>query len=163
MRLTFDGHQNCPADVGTGWRLVRRTTRGSYQATDRLAGTDTYGTASDDPQSGNDFSINFETAVPGYDEFLLATGLCNHWMVMSKDALTRSSGYWYPEDREVTRSHTSSTAYNVQVFRRLSAPEDPWVQYGYAHSQTTALYAGNNFTIINGEGILGSAIELARV
>ena len=91
---------------------MRRTAGNTHQATDLLAGTDVYGTPGT-YTSSSDFSVDFESTVPGWNEFLLATGTCNHWMVMTKEALI--GGHWSPADREVLRSHTSSTPYNVQV------------------------------------------------
>ena len=34
-------------------------------------------------QNGH-WTVKFEEAVPGYDEFLLATGDCSDWMVITK-------------------------------------------------------------------------------
>ena len=63
-----------------------------HKATDHLAGTQVYGdrrrgTFSEDGH----WSINFEEAVPGYDEFLLATGDCSNWLIMTKEKLLGSN------------------------------------------------------------------------
>ena len=71
--------------VGIGWKLVRRTKGNSHSATDHLTGTEVYGNPTS-PMGDADFSVSFETAVPGWDEILLATGSRNHWMIMSKTA-----------------------------------------------------------------------------
>ena len=71
-----------------GWSHVRHVIDDSgvwHVATDHLAGTHIYG----DPRRGTfnqngHWSINFEEAVPGFDEFLLATGDCSNWLIITK-------------------------------------------------------------------------------
>ena len=60
-------------------------------ASDHLAGTQIYGNPRRGTfsQSGH-WSINFEETVPGYDEFLLATGDCSNWLIMKRDELVGS-------------------------------------------------------------------------
>jgi hypothetical protein len=78
---------NCEiTKVGVGWTLVRRTLGNSHPAADDLAGTDVYGMASDNPEGSGAFSMNFEASVPRWGEMLLATGTCNHWMVMPRES-----------------------------------------------------------------------------
>jgi len=116
-----------------------------------LAGTDIYGVSDTDPVAENAFSVDFETAVPGYDEMLLTTGDCVHWMVMSKDAAI-GSFYGSNVQRQVKRSHTSSTAYNIAAYRRQGQQEDPWLQYTPGHSQEFALYSEGNYNTNSGNG-----------
>jgi hypothetical protein len=73
--------------LGGGWKLVRRTNAGIawHQASDNCEGTDVYGTASNDPTSTTSFSINFQDAVPQYDEMLFATGDLTKWLVTRRD------------------------------------------------------------------------------
>ena len=75
---------NCPTEAGKGWTLVRRTSGNTHRADDRLAGTATYGTASTNPLSASSFSVGFEVTVPGWNEIMLSTGTCNHWMVRDR-------------------------------------------------------------------------------
>ena len=77
-----------------GWSLVRHVNDDSgiwHVASDHLAGTQIYGNPRRGTfsQSGH-WSINFEEAVPGYDEFLFATGDCSNWLIMKRDELVGS-------------------------------------------------------------------------
>lgn len=143
----------CPADE-VGWQLVRRALGGAHSARDALQGTEVYGNL-DGPGNGplgtTAFSVHFESAVPGWDEVLLSTGLCNHWMVMARNA---AIGEWYDGTlTEVMRSHTSpSTVYAVTSYRRSNSPEDPWLQYESDHNQCSALYVGDNYDACDGNG-----------
>jgi hypothetical protein len=121
-----------------------------HRATDDLAGTDVYGTSSQDPMGNSEFSVNFETAVPGWDEMLLTTGDCVHWMVMSKDAAIGS--YYGDALREVKKSHTSSTPYNINAERNAGNNEQPWLQYTEHHDQGTALYVEGDYNANGGNG-----------
>ena len=70
-----------------GWTLVRHAPGGFtkwHPATDNLAGTDEYGDPSTGPMSRLAWSIPFETAVMGYDEFLFTTGDCSKWLITKK-------------------------------------------------------------------------------
>lgn len=69
--------------LGGGWSLVRRVNAGNawHQATDNCKGTDVYGTASSNSKSASSFSINFEDAVPQYNEMLFTTGDLTKWLV----------------------------------------------------------------------------------
>jgi len=141
---------NCPDAVGLGWTLVRRTSGNSHPAADSLEGTAVYGTASADPLSEGDFSVNFDQTVPGWNEFLLTTGDCRHWMVMEKDA---AIGFYGSNiHRQVLRSHVQNEAYMVRVLRRTTKMEDPWIQYEENHNQATALYVENSYNANSGDG-----------
>ena len=131
--------------------LVRRTTGNTHQATDHLDGTqEPYGTESTDPASGGTFSVRFEEAVPSWNEFLFATGDCEHWMVMSKQA---AIGGWFSNElRDVERSHSSATKYQIREYRRQGNSEDPWIQYEVDHSQATALYMAGSYNANGGNG-----------
>jgi hypothetical protein len=131
----FVEQHNCAAAAGPGWALVRRTTGNAHPATDALAGTDSYGAPSTDPVGGAAFSVPFEAAAPGWDELLLATGSCSHWMVMTKAAAT--GGWFDGEMREVLRSHASAGRYHAAAYRRCA--HSPYLavlrneQYGFEH------------------------------
>ena len=75
---------NCGLDEG-GWVLVRHipSTNNWHPINDNLAGVITYGNPATSGGT-NAWSIKFEDAVPGYDEFLLATGDCTKWLITSK-------------------------------------------------------------------------------
>ena len=85
--------QNCGMPE-EGWSLVRHAPDDGttwHPATDQLAGTHIYG----NPKSGSFnhggyWSVNFEEAVPNYDEILMATGDCSSWIVMKKEELVGS-------------------------------------------------------------------------
>jgi len=141
---------NCDTSkVGTGWKLVRRTPGNMHSATDDLAGTQTYGTATG-PTGSSAFSVNFETAVPKWREIMLTTGTCNHWMIMSKQA---AIGGWYSGSRrQVTKSYLHAKPYTVQAYRRRGNKEDPWLQPETGHSQATALYVEGNYNANGGNG-----------
>ena len=111
---------NCESAVGEGWYLVRRTTTAGHSATDQLEGTDVYGTYAADPeQTSNSFSIDFETAVPSWNEILLSTGTCNHWLIMTR---FQAIGEVYNNVlRQISRSHTNDFSYQSTAFRRGSA------------------------------------------
>jgi hypothetical protein len=51
-----------------------------HPATDNLCGTHVYGT----PGESVSWSVNFEEAVPNWNEFLFASGDCSLWIVMTK-------------------------------------------------------------------------------
>ena len=80
------GLNRCSALDGGNWVRVRHVGAGNswHPATDRLRGTDTYGNGDD---SDGAWSKNFEASVPGYDQFLFATGDCKKWLISSKDSV----------------------------------------------------------------------------
>ena len=79
---------NCSAcDGGDDWELVRGAPKKSvgmtwFKGNDKLAGTDVYGDVSK-PQEL--FSVQFDNK--DFDQYQLATGNCDRWMVFSKEAL----------------------------------------------------------------------------
>jgi len=158
---TVEYAKECPF-TADGWKLVRRTDgvytdadgkkhegRG-HPSTDQLVGTDTYGTASADPKSAGSFSVDFETAVPGFDEYMFTSGDCSMWMVMSKSAVM---GWYGNEKRDVLRSSDSFVPYKARMYRRNNVKEDPWIQPGLEHSQQYALYVGNSYRAQGGRGV----------
>ena len=73
-----------------GWSLVRHAPGGYdkwHPATDNLAGTDVYGNPANGPMSREAWSIVFDVAVSGYDEFLFSSGDCSMWLIVKKDQL----------------------------------------------------------------------------
>ena len=73
--------------VGTGWTLVRRVKAGDtwHPSTDRLSGTDTYGTKPAIFASTSDET--FSVAFGEFDQFLFATGDEAKWLVTTKNAV----------------------------------------------------------------------------
>jgi len=73
--------------VGTGWTLVRRVKAGDtwHPSTDRLSGTDTYGTKPAIFASTSDET--FSVAFGEFDQFLFATGNEAKWLVTTKNAV----------------------------------------------------------------------------
>ena len=66
-----------------GWVLVRHipSTMNWHPINDNLAGVIAYGNRTGG--GSNPWSIKFEDAVPGYNEFLFATGDCTKWLITS--------------------------------------------------------------------------------
>ena len=83
--------------VGTGWELVRRVKPGTawHPATDRLKGTEVYGTLpySNAQTADATFSISFSDT--SFTHFLFATGDEQVWLVCTKEAAV--GGYYVGE------------------------------------------------------------------
>jgi len=116
-----DIRRNLVADTA-GWKKVRHVQAGYkwHPATDQLAGTDVYGTHG----GNNNWSINFEQAVPGYDEFLFSTGDKEKWLITAKDQVL---GYYINQPRTIIKSSTSDGQYKAKWYRRTGRLEDPWI------------------------------------
>ena len=70
-----------------GWTLVRHAPGGVntwHPATDNLVGTEVYGDYTTGPMSRRPWSIDFELAVPVFDEYLFSSGDCTIWLVAKK-------------------------------------------------------------------------------
>ena len=81
-----------------------------------MVGTDSFGSPSTDPLASSDFSVNFEERVPNWDEILLATGTCNHWMVMTRES---AIGGWYSgTQRQILKSYLNLNPYTAIAYRR---------------------------------------------
>ena len=120
---------------------MRRVPAGTkwHPAKDSLAGTEVYGVPFSSVTDwkcndiGDGWSINFESAVPGYDEFLFATGDAQRWVITTKDAVGGplvSPSRWYEnEPRTVLKSSDRwyGPSYEVQWYNRNHVPEDPWI------------------------------------
>jgi len=119
-----------PSPTLGDWQLVRRVTSdhlGWHPADDNLAGTAVYGTYSHDGnETGNStFGIDFESAVPGWDQILLMTGDRVHWMILDRRQLSIMGRNVL---MTILASSISSTPYRVTFFNRGSInPEDPWL------------------------------------
>ena len=84
----FRNHCGYSIDDG-GWELVRHAPKGTtwHTATDKLNGNDEYGDSSEGPEGSSPWSIKFEETLPDYDELLLSSGNCKHWMIIEKETL----------------------------------------------------------------------------
>jgi hypothetical protein len=104
-----------------GWKLVRRVKAGTqwHPATDRLQGTDVYGTPSS-ATADETFSVEFGE----FDQFLFATGDGAKWLIADKDQVygTYSNG-----QRTILRSSISETSYSARWYNRNGYQEDPWI------------------------------------
>jgi hypothetical protein len=120
----------------SGWTLVRRVPAGNawHPATDGLVGTVVYGTYSSNPQDNNigtGWSINFETAVPGYDQFRFATGDGQVWLITTKAGigglLVTPNEYYSDSQRAIISSSESSTPYTTNWYYRSGVSVDPLI------------------------------------
>ena len=111
--------------LGGGWTKVRHTPSGNtgHPATDLLVGTETYGDSSDDSVA---WSIDFESAAPGYNQFLFSSGDGSLWLVATKSAVV---GEYYSNGlRDVMASSLNADAHQVKWYRRSSYPNaDPLI------------------------------------
>jgi hypothetical protein len=150
----------CTCNAGTywyqnDWTLVRRVPAGNawHPATDGLVGTDVYGTYSSNPVDNNigtGWSINFESAVPGYNEFKFATGNEQVWLITTKAAIggllvTPNEFYSYAL-RDIIASSDSSTPYQARWYYRSTDPPDPWITVGDNDPANKILYAEASYS-----------------
>ena len=97
--------------------------------------------------SSYNWSINFEQAVPGYNEFLFSTGDKKKWLITKKDQVL---GYYSNQFRTIMKSSTSDGQYKARWYRRQGNREDPWISLS---DHSNAIYAGE---ILYGENSFGS-------
>jgi surface protein len=105
--------------LGGGWVRVRHIPSGKKwsPSRDHLAGTDIYGSSDDDNKA---WSIKFGTAVPGYDQFLFASGDGKYWVAATKDAV---QGEQYSDaPRDVMASSDNADAHQVKWYNRRDQP-----------------------------------------
>ena len=50
-----------------------------------MNGNDEYGDSSEGPEGLSPWSIKFEDTIPEYDELLLSSVNCKHWMIIDKE------------------------------------------------------------------------------
>ena len=143
---------------GNIWTLVRRVPAGLtkwHPTTDGLVGTVVYGTYSSNPQNNNigtGWSINFENAVPGYNQFRFATGDEVVWLITTKAAIggaVVSPAQYYSDNlRAIVSSSDSATPYSARWYYRSVGSEDPWISvidHGSAVAAGKILYGQNSF------------------
>ena len=85
--LEYTSTNDCENIDGGGWQLVRHVSASEgafHPATDRLTGSDVYGTFDGNGQSSETWSISYENAK--YNQFLFAFGDCSEWLISSVDS-----------------------------------------------------------------------------
>ena len=133
-----------PTPLSTdGWTRVRHTPKGNnwHRAIDLLKGTEVYGSSGDDSLQ---WSIDFETAVPGYNEFLFATGDKEIWLMTTKAEVM---GYYNNEQRGIMKSSEGGVK-QARWYRRQNVREDPWISltdHSDAVHRGYILYGGNSY------------------
>ena len=60
--------------------------------------------------------VNFENAIPGFDEFFFLTRDCNTWLVASKDSVIGEA--YGPGMRPVVMSSVRDTPHSVKWYNR---------------------------------------------
>ena len=104
------------------WYLVRRQPPGTrwHRATDRLAGTDTYGTPTAGALGAQPFSTNFQRFLWG--EMLIASGDFSMWVVISRSAMEEcSSGKIGEHDRlQTTNGHRAACSHRRRCWQTAS-------------------------------------------
>ena len=151
--------------VDGGWTKVRHMTPGSnwHPAADHLAGTAVYGDSDDDSAA---WSIDFESAVPGYDQFLFASDDGVYWLVATKSAVAGAN--YENMLRDVMASSSNADAHQVRWYNRPSYAHDPWIslQDHLVTAGNVFMYAGNSKTMAGRVTILennGGADVYVRV
>jgi len=145
----------CPSStVGDGWVRVRHVISGNnwHPATDRLAGTDVYGTEGVDTA---DWSVIFANKVSNYDQFLFATGDCDHWLITNvNDAI---GGFYENELRNIQSSSKQATPYKAKWYNRDGKSEDPWISvtdHGPAIAAGEIVYGEASFGLTHASAVL---------
>ena len=137
-----------------GWTLVRRVKPGYswHPATDRLAGTDVYGTKPETDASTSDETFSIAYSDVDFNTMLFATGDQAIWLVCEKTAIGApfTSDYYGNEQRAVVMSSESPSAYTASWYNRNGVTEDPWLS---VTDHFNAISAGK---IIYGEASFGS-------
>jgi len=113
------------AEQGDNWQLVRRTAGDGkwHPATDRLSGTDEYGTFVDDRLADSTFSRYFSD-IP-HTEYLFTTGDMSHWLIATRSAVTGE--FYTNQPREIVKSSIKPIAYTARWYNRDGRDTDPLV------------------------------------
>ena len=146
---------SCDNIYGGDWSLVRHSYNSWHQATDNLAGIDSYGSYDNDPQSINKWSIEFNNVLEGDGSslFMFSNGDCSEWFVTRNDQFNTQFEFG---ERDIIASHYDID-YDVLWYNRVLNAEDPWISW-LNHSVSnyyTLLYGENNWS--------GSAMDRFQV
>ena len=126
---------------GGGWTLVRRVPANYgkwHPAMDNAHGWDEYGIqdymSGDSQAETGPWSLNWEQAVPGYDEVMFATGDGTKWMIMKKKWL---NVYAANQHLGVEKSSWNPRYHGVQTYNRIGQyGGDPWIEdMGHWHTK----------------------------
>ena len=93
-----------------GWTRVRHIPQRDfwYEGDDNLEGTDVRGDPNNNTAS---WSIDFEEAVPEFDEVLFSSGTRSKWLMVTKEA---SISWFYSNSaRQILKSSISETPYVI--------------------------------------------------
>ena len=134
----------------TCWRLVRHLPPSDswHPATDRLAGTETYGNPNDNSAP---WSVTFGT----FDEFLFATGDAKKWLVASKASVIGQN--YSDAKRNITKSSISAAPYSAVWYNRAGNTEDPWISLT---DHVDAIYSGG---LLYGEASFNATIYTSTI
>ena len=129
---------SCPVQR-CGWREVRSMPPRTqwHPATDRLVGTDVYGTPFNDKDP---WSVKYDHTI--FDQFMFTTGDLTQWLVATRDSVI---GGWYQDQlRPILKSSKNANPHAAKWYRRESGfLEDPWVGLGdYWSFRHEILYGG---------------------
>jgi hypothetical protein len=144
---------NCGGLDGGGWKLVRHVQSGHawHPARDQLRGTDQYGAVSG-PTAGHAWSKRFDGET--YNQFLFATGDCEHWLIATKDSVI---GWYANGHRQILSSSKSASPHQARWYRRQGNHEDPWIStidHSPAIGQGEIVYGENNFGSTHANAVL---------
>jgi len=141
------------------WTMVRRRAPGTnewHPATDDIAGTDVYGSGT---ESSGTWSVNFETAVPGYNYLMFAwldangTGpKATKWLIAPKTSI----GNWAASGNELRTVHSTSlnsSQHTIDWHTNISGGiQHPWIaltnwsQEPYQNNMIVYGEGSNSFT-----------------
>jgi len=136
---------NFPMCLSPSWKHVRHVPPGNYwhPTKDQLVGDEVY---NKNVENGIAWSKNFKSEVPGYNEFLFATGDKVKWLVARKMAVL--GGYYTNSARTITRSSINPKEHSAKWYRRKSCGADPWISltdHSSAVGEGNILYGENSF------------------
>ena len=125
-----------------------------HPSTDRLAGTDTYGTRGAD-LGAPAWSVPFSGRA--FDQFLFATGDCTKWLIATPDAVTGAT--YSDQARDIVKSSINSDSYQAKWYNRDMSIEDPWLSltdHSDAIGSNNLVYGENGFDLASHTNVLTS-------
>jgi len=125
-----------------------------HPSTDRLAGTDVYGS----PGTSAAWATAFDKST--VNQFMFATGDCTKWLITTPDAVGGApyGGASYTNAyRTVVKSSTAAFSYQARWYNRATAVEDPWISltdHATAVTNGDLLYGENGYARSTHNGVL---------
>jgi len=156
MRTEVYGSVDPYSVDGGGWELVRRVKAGNvwHPAHDKCAGTDEYGTPSDDVDST--FSKKFDTT--DYNQVMFATGDMSKWLIATKKNVQKKGDNF---ETTVVMSSLSSSPYSTKwknVQGEMSDPQISLVDHATAVNNGNIIYAeGSELAADTGTDLFGGS------